>query len=273
MLNNITKTKAQAMIEEIWSKEVVRDTNPKLVLAPLVWNFDKEAKHGDTIHVPSLSNLEANDKQPNMPVTLQAPTETNTDILIDQHKEVSYIIEDITELQSNRALRQMYTEPMTTAISRAIDTSLAELGAAVSQEVGSYNTALTTDVLLEGIEKLDENEVPFEDRHFIFKPDTKKELLQLNAYTSGDFVSGKPVETGLIGDLYGVKTYMSNNIVKAGDNTNNMLFHKQAFAIANAQKPRVQVGYELLSLGTASVCDAVWGVKEMRPDFAVLVKT
>jgi len=273
MANNITNTEADVFIPEIWSKEIIKAVESKLVLAPLVWRYDKEAKMGDTIHVPSLTNLDANNKVANVSVTLQAPTETNTDISIDTHKEASYVIEDITELQSNRNLRGLYTEKASYAIAKAMDTDLAALAAGFSQTKGAYNTAITTDVILDSIELLDLADVPEDDRFFCFRPDVKRDLLDLTAYVSSDYVDGKPVQTGNIGSLYGLQTFMSTNLVKTGNNTDNMLFHRQALALAVAQAPRVQTDYEQRELGYLTTVDTVYGVKEMRDTFGVLVKS
>jgi len=273
MSNNINPTVADVFIPEVWSKEIIKATNPKMVLANLVWRFDKEAKTGDTIHVPSLSNLVANDKVSNADVSLQAPTETNTDILISAHKETSFIVEDIAQLKANRDLRGLYTERASTSIAKAVDYALGALASGFSQTFGTYNTAITTDVVLDSIEQLDLNDVPMENRYFVFRPDVKRDLLDLAAYTSSDYIGGRPVETGSIGMLYGVNTYMSTNLVKSGNNTNNMLFHKDAIALAMAQAPRVQTEYQLEKLGTLVVVDTVYGVKEMRDDFGVLVKS
>lgn len=273
MSNNINTTTSDVFLQEIWSKEIIKATNPKLVLAPLVWRFDKEAKMGDTVHVPTLSNLVANDKIANVDVSLQAPTETKKDILIDQHKETSFVIEDVAQLKADRNLRSMYTDMASTAIAKAIDYAVASLAAGFSQTYGTYNTAITADVVLDSIEQLDLNDVPETDRVFAFRPDVKRDLLDLASYTSSDFVSGKPVETGKVGALYGVPTYMTTNLVKAGNNTNNMMFHKQALALAMAQSPRVQSDYILEKLGYLTVVDAVYGTLEMRDDFGVLVKS
>jgi len=274
MANNITNTQADVFITKVWSMEIIAATSPKFVLADLVWRFDKEGKKkNDTIHVPSLSHLEANDKVQGLGVTKQAPTEANIDIPLDQHKESSFMVEDITELQTNRQLRDMYTAEASTAIQKAIDSALAALASGFSNTKGTYNTAITTDVILDSIEVLDLADVPEEDRHFVYRSDVKRDLLDLEAYTSSDFVDGRPVQTGNIGSLFGVQTYMSNNLVKTGNNTNNMLFHKNALALSMAQMPRVQTEYSLEDLAYLVVVDTVYGVREMRDDFGVLVKT
>lgn len=272
---NITNTTADVFLAEVFSKEVIRETNPKLVLAKLVKRFDDEAREGnDSISVPSLTNFVANDKVSNIPVSFQANTETDVIISIDQHKETSFLLEDITELQSKQDLMAHYTDAASTAIARAIDTSLAALALGFSTATGVYNTAITTDVVLNSIEFLDLADCPEDDRAFVFRSDVKRDLLDLNAYISSDFVGGRPLESGTIGKLYGVDTYMSNNLIfTGGTNRNNMLFHKDALALAMAQQPRAQAEYSVAQLGHELVVDTVYGVREMRDDFGVLVRT
>lgn len=270
---NLGTTAADVFIPEIWSGETIRAVRQKLVLADLVWRFDADAKMGDTIHVPSLANLVANDKVEGVATSPQAPTETNTDISIDKHKETTFFVEDLAKIQSNRDLLAMYTSQAGYAIADKIDSDLAALASGFSQTKGTYNTAITTDVVLDSIKELDDEDVPMENRYFVFRPDVKRDLLDLAAYTSSDFVDGKPVQSGMIGDLYGVQTFMTNNIVKSGSNTDNMLFHKDALALAMQKAPRTQSQYDLEFLSNRVTVDAVYGVKEMRDVFGVLVKT
>ncbi len=273
MPNNITITEADVFIPEIWSKETIEATESNLVLGKLAWSFDKEAGSGDVIHVPSISNLVANDKLKNVKVQLQAPTETNTDIPLDTHKEVSFLVEDMAQTQASRDLRKPYVKKAGYALAKAMDSDLATLAASFSQTKGTYNTAITTDVVLDSIQLLDEADAAENERYFVFRPDVKRDLLDLAAYTSSDYVGGKPVETGNIGMLYGVGTYMSNNIAKSSNNTNNMLFQKEAIALGKQKNVRVQSAYNIEELGFVTVADCIYGVKEMRDDHAVLVKT
>jgi len=274
MSNNMTITTGDVFIPEIWSKETIEEVRSKLVLANLVWRFDKECKMGDTIHVPSITNLIANDKLKNLPVQFQSPTETNLDITINKHKESSFQIEDMLATQAARDLRAPYTDAAGYAIGKAIDTDIATLGAALAQTKGTYNTAITTDVILDSIELLDLGDVPEEDRHFAFRPDVKRDLLDLSNYVSADYVDGRPVTTGKVGALYGVATHMTTNLIKAaGTNTNNILFHKQAFAAAVQKNMRVQSEYSVKDLANLVVADCIYGVKTTRPAFGVLIKT
>jgi hypothetical protein len=106
--NQITTTTAAKFIPDVWSMEVLRATEDALVMAPLVKRYDSLVKErGDTIHIPSLSNLTANDKSANTQVTLQAVTETETTIDINKHKEASFLVEDIVKVQSNYDLSKI----------------------------------------------------------------------------------------------------------------------------------------------------------------------
>ena len=62
-----------------------------LVMAPLVARYDNEVKQkGDYVHIPNVSELTANDKDANSEVTLNVPTETESTISINVHKECSF---------------------------------------------------------------------------------------------------------------------------------------------------------------------------------------
>jgi len=96
-----TVTTAANFIPEIWSKDVQVATEAKLVMADKVLRFDQDVVgRGDTIHIPNVSNLSATAKVAETQVTLQSPTEGVTDISIDKHFETSFLVEDITGIQS-----------------------------------------------------------------------------------------------------------------------------------------------------------------------------
>jgi len=108
---NITTTTAAVFIPEVWSAETLRAAEAALVVAPLVKRYDALVKsRGDTIHIPKISNLSANDKTANTEVTTQAIAETEVTININKWKEASFEIEDIVKVQSNYDLMAEYTE-------------------------------------------------------------------------------------------------------------------------------------------------------------------
>jgi len=61
------------------------------------------------------------------------------------------------------------------------------------------------------IQKLDDNNVPMESRVLIIPPATRNAIMGIDRYVSSDFVGGQAVQSGLIGNLYGVDVYVSAN--------------------------------------------------------------
>lgn len=272
-MNNLNVTSNAVYVDTVLSKEVIRAANPMFKLEPTVWRYDQEAKQGGAIDVPLLSNGVANDKIKNLPVSLQSPTEGKITVAIDQHKETSYLIENILQLQGNQDFRKLYTEVAATALAKARDASIAEQASGFSQTKGSYNNAITADVILDSVLLLDLADAPEEDRTFAFHPGVKRDLLDLAVYTSLDYVNGRPTETGKTGNIYGAKTVSTTQIVKSGTSTNNMLYHKQAIILAVAQDIKVRYSDKLEYLGVLLVADEIYGVKEARDTFGVLIKT
>ena len=105
------------------------------------------------------------------------------------------------------------------------------------------------------------------------KPETKRDIIDITTYISNDFVNGRPVATGMLGQLYGVNTYMTTQIVKTGNNTDNMMFHRDAIGTALQKAPTTNSDYSVGKIGTEVVTDTIYGGVEVRDDHGVLVKS
>jgi hypothetical protein len=271
---NITTTTAAVFIPEQWSTDVLRAREANLTLANLVHRYDSEVSdNGNKINVPNISNLTANQKVAGANVSFQAVTETEIEIDIDQHYECSFRLEDIVKIQSKTDLNAEYTNKTGYAIAQKIDSTISALASGFSQTKGTYNTAITSDVILDSIQLLDDADVPQDDRHFVMKPKTKRDIVDITTYISNDFVDGRPVVNGKLGSVYGVNTYMTTQIVKTGNNTDNMMFHRDALGLALQKDVTTNSWYNTAAIAHEVVTDAIWGVKEMRDDHGVLVKT
>ena len=98
----------------------------------------------------------------------------------------------------------------------------------------------------------------------------KKELLGVTNYVSTDFVTGKPVETGKIGSLYGVDIYVSTNIpTENTDEKGALLMHKDAIVFAEQLGVRVQTQYKQEYLADLMTADTLYGVETYRPEAGV----
>lgn len=287
-----TITSGAVFIPEVWSPEILRATESALVMAPLVKRFDSlVTQKGDTIHIPNLSNLTATSKSANAQVALQAPTETDTTISINNHYESSFLVEDMLRIQSNYDLLSEYTSKAGYAIAQRVDTDLLGLYTGLtSTDVGTYGVDITDATILAGIETLELSDVPPEDRALVIDPTQKTALSKIDKFVRADYLgeyqSPKPAVTGhgvgtanmryLWGDIYGVPTYWTNQVATtAGTPTqlHNLLFHKEAFALALQQAPRVQSDYILEYIGTLVVCDVIYGTATIRATFGVEIRS
>ncbi len=282
-----TTTTGAVFIPQVWSPEVLRATENALVMAPLVKRFDSlVTEKGNTINIPNLSNLTASDKSANTQVTLQAPTEVNTTISINKHKESSFLVEDLLKVQSYVDLLAEYTSKAGESIARQVDTDLlAEYANSTNTDVGTYGSDITDAAVLSAIEAIDLANAPIEDRALVIYPTQKTALARLDKFVKSDYLgqyqNATVVRTGppsrnLWGDIYGIPTYYTKQIpITAGtpQQIHNLLFHKEAIALALQQAPRVQSQYIIEYLGNLVVCDVIYGLKTIRGTFSVSLRS
>jgi hypothetical protein len=294
-------TTQAVFIPELWSDEIRAAYEKKLVMAGLVKKLAMTGKKGDTVHIPAPTRGEAHAKAAKTAVTVQANTETEVQVLVNKHFEYSKLIEDITETQALTSMRGFYTEDAGYALARKVDKHLLELGKAIGDQtddwVGSNSyftdatnglslysvdtvttTDVTTDASFRGLIKLmDDADVPFDERYFIVPPSLRSTMMGIDRYVSSDFVDGRGVQNGKIGNIYGIDIYVSTHactVETAAENAAGgevkaaTLFHKESFILAEQQNIRSQTQYKQEWLGTLFTADNIFGVKTYRPDSA-----
>jgi hypothetical protein len=299
--NHVTKTTADKFIPEIWSDEIIAAYKQNLVAANMFSKMSFKGKKGDTLHIPKPTRGAASVKAASTQVTLIAATETEIQVLINKHYEYSRLIEDIVETQALASLRKFYTDDAGYALAKQVDTDLIQLGRAVGSGTAYSTAASTTNAFIgsngttvynstssnaaaladEGIrrsiQRLDDADVPMTDRCLIVPPTTRNTLMGLARFTEqafvGDVGSSNTIRNGMIGDLYGVKAYVSTNADTAAGNSATdricLLAHKDAFVLAEQMGVRAQTQYKQEYLGTLFTSDMLYGVAELRDSSAV----
>ena len=265
-------TSNAVFIPEIWSKEAIVQRESKLFLANIVRRYDQEvAQYGDIIHVPSVTNLVAEDITVATGVLeAQAPTtETNKDILIDKWKGVVINLTDMLTVQSKQDLLAHYMSKAMYALAAKVETDIAALAASLSQTVGTFNTELAEPDFRRAVQYLDDARAPFEDRHWCVKPAVKYTLLGIDKFVRYDAIAypkgDSPIVKGVPGEIYGAQVHVSPEIYKTGSNTSNMLIHRDCLGLAVQRTPKtVQFGKNGFSdrVGVAQL----YGILEMRDD-------
>ena len=297
--NGVTAAVANNFIPELWSDEVIGAYKTNLVLANLVTKLSHKGKKGDTIYIPVPARGSASAKAANTQVVLSAATNTAVTVTINKHYEYSKLIEDIAEVQALASMRKFYTDDAGFALAKQVDSDLFALvegfqggtvggtGAAMYENafIGSTGTTAYTgnssnaaDITDAGIRalilKLDNADVPMDNRVIVMPPVAANDLLGLNRFTEQQFIgNGDAIKTGKIGMIYGMDVYISTSCPTASGNSGadrvGVIMHKDALVLAEQVGVRSQTQYKQEWLGDLFTSDTLYGVAELRNDAGV----
>jgi len=294
---HVTKATAASFIPAIWSDEVIAAFKKKLVMANLIKSMSFVGKKGDSVRIPAPTRGVASVKAASTQVMLQAATESERIISINKHFEYSRLIEDIVEIQALASMRGFYTQDAGYALARQIDTDLIQLGRSVQGGAGTNvyangfsgadgvtpyvagtNVGLgsITDIALRrSIQRLDDADVPMEDRFLVVPPSSMNSLRGTARFTEQAFIgSGTAISTGKMGDLYGTPVYVTTNTdVTSGATAARVVIlgHKDFAVLAMQKEVRSQTQYKQEYLGNLFTADVLYGMGELRDDACVVL--
>ena len=283
--SSVNNTNHATFIPKLWSDEIIAEYEKSLVMKPLVKSMKMTGKKGDTINIPMPVRGEANAKVKETQVTLVADTSLNKQVLIDQHWEYSRLIEDITSVQALASMRKFYTQDAGYALATKVDSDLIQAALDGWTTIGH----MTEDALVvpavegsagdfsdqgfrDGIQILDDNNVPMDNRKLVIPPAARNHIMGIDRYVSSDFVNGRGVVNGKIGELYGVDVYVSTNLPAntAGEKP-CLLFHTDALVIAEQLGVRTQTQYKQEYLADLMTADTLYGFDDYRPESGVVM--
>ena len=285
-------------IPELWSDEIIAEYKRSLVVGNLVTKMPMTGKKGDTMHIPKPTRGTASLKGAATSVTLQQTGNDEVKVVVDKHYEYSRLIEDIVDVQALDSLRKFYTDDAGYALAKQMDDDIHSLGKRLGDGDGSgYVHSASFRFATDGsgtepyvagevanvgefsdggfrdlIQVLDDNDVAMDGRVLVIPPSARNTIMGIDRYQSSDFVDGRGVNTGQIGTLYGIDVYVSTNCpeietgVKAG-----MLFHKDAFVIAEQMSVRTQSQYKQEFLADLMTSDCLYGIEVLRPEAGVVL--
>ena len=282
---SINNTNHATFIPKLWSDEIIAEYEKSLVMKPLVKSMKMTGKKGDTINIPMPVRGEANAKIAETQVTLVADQSENKQILIDQHWEYSRLIEDITSVQALASMRKFYTQDAGYALATKVDSDLisaalegwatighmTEGGLVVPASAGDAGD-FSDQGFRDGIQILDDNNVPMDNRKLVIPPAARNHIMGIDRYVSSDFVNGRGVVNGKVGELYGVDVYVSTNL-PANDEGEKpcLLFHTDALVIAEQLGVRTQTQYKQEYLSDLMTADTIYGFDDYRPESGVVM--
>ena len=265
---NITGTTADKFIDEIWSNELNRAVEFKLIIAGLFADWSKKmAGHGDVFHLPARHNLTADTKSASSDATPQALTETEQTFTVSTHQIVAQEIEDFADVMSKYDIRSEYTKAASYALGRAMDVAAAALlDDNSTQTVGTLGAEMTDDNLIRAWQYLQESsaDTPFVG---VVSPATWGGFLKIEKFTqqlyNGD-TGGKALHEAQIGKIYQATMHVSNLTVGTAPSSSGHMWSGDHFFKIIKKRPTQKAWYSPLATAWVLATDQIYGVFEKQ---------
>lgn len=140
---------------------------------------------------------------------------------------------------------------------------------------GAGNAVDLTDLGIRRlIRQLDDIDAPVDGRYLVIPPVVKQDMLGLSRYTEQSFTGevgrGNSIRNGLVGDVYGVPIYVTNQLPAVESGSGNqtgrlvLMFQRDAEVLVEQMGVRSQTQYKQEYLGTLYTADMIYDMKTVR---------
>jgi len=265
-------------VPETWSKQVLDAIHSRLVVVPRVnHQWEPELKLGDTMNVGILNTVTATEVTIGTEGTVKdIATGTKLSIVIDQYYEAPVVIGYMSRNQSQVNLIAKAQREAGYAVAKKMDSTLCDLFSTLNSSTrkGTDGSSITDQTLIDAVEVLDENDVPEDDRVWIFDPSAKADIMMIDKFVRSDYGYGDVVPTGgFRKDVYGAPILITNNLTAATTGAYGVYMHKEALAFIGQENNRMDLVDQPLKHQVTVNCTSLWGVLEMRDTFGCAVFT
>lgn len=269
-------------VPELWAKEIQENRVNNLVMWALIdGRYTSEiSQKGDVLHINFMDEI-TDDTSVNTAVsglTIDGLDTDQVDLLIDRYIRKVLGVHDVLKAQSAYEFRAPHTQRLGRYLDRALDEEVmrkAVLGAGHTVAVtGNSNTTLAFADVVNAAAKLDASNVPMDNRALVVNGYGIGDLRQVPEFTAyketGEAGLVKNT-TGLVGEIYGMKVYVSNAVTTTTGNYNFLMFHKSAVIGATQSVPSFEADRDKVD-GVDFIAGAeLFGVKVLRPDHIVKI--
>jgi hypothetical protein len=262
-------------------------------------NFENAvANFGDIVNVPKRGALSVNDKAANTQITLQTPSASTAQVTLNKYKEVSFLVEDVAAAQANQSIIDGYISDGMKALAEQIDSDILALYSGFSTtpiDARTGSGGIVVASITEARRLLNSAKVPLSDRHIVWHEDAEKELLALGQFTNAQYdpANATALQEASLGRKYGFSHYMDQQVKVATAECKNMAFHRDAMTLAARPLPappantgvnsavmnedgfavRILWQYDIMHKGMVVSLDCLYGVAELRDEFAVVIRS
>lgn len=265
VLTGLTETSATA--EAIVSAEVQEVLVAQMVVPPTISDYSSMVGPGmDRVKIPRFGSFTVNTKAENTAVDAQSVAFATDSLLLDQHKVVQVLVEDIADLQAKVAITQVYVQQMAKDLAADMDLKLIndiETGTSASapdHRVAYAGATLAKADILGARQLLNTQNVPMADRTLLVSPVSEAALMAISEFTRVDEAGGSAaLRNGQIGKLFGFDVIMSSQV----EDAKTLAYHKSAHAFARQLAPRVQQFNDIPNLAQRWSVDHIFGSKSL----------
>jgi hypothetical protein len=257
---------------------------------------------GDTVNIPIVPAMVANNIAEGGTVTTQNPNLGNAQIVLNTHAEATFQIPDVTKVLAVPDLLKVYMEPAVVAIAEKIETDLLGLYASftANSPVGTPETALIESVVDSAETALFAAKVPSnQPKHLVVDADSYSALRQIPRFsefrTAGE-AGVNALINGTVGKLKDFFVFRSQFVAKTGSSpvtTHNLAFARDAVGLVIRRLPqplpgtgaiaeyaelgnfgmRVVMSYQPDTLSQQFTVDVLYGKAVIRNAFGVQVES
>ena len=281
-----------------------------LVVTKLITNYTADAfnqgsRFASNVRVPkrgtgTVANVTEDEK-----VAPSQVTSTKADLAIDKHKTWDILVRDGGSLFAQEGLLTGYMLDGAQQLAETIEGDVIAEHANASGTITSTtpNTALLAEIrrTSRGNSHLFSMSAP---KHIVWGPEAEEKLLQEGLFVKvNESGSQEALRDAYLGKIYGFENYTSNLIAKALGQEQNLVFQSDAIGIAfvdmdlesvpgtyagavnmqtmmftddenvPAYSLRSIIGYSQADRGTLITLDTIYGVKTVRSEHLINVKT
>ena len=295
-INSIGLTQLNDSIPTIVAAQALGYLKANTVFARLVardWDNDVAA-FGQTINIPYGGTLSANAKAAGTAVTLNQAADSKYTVTLDQHYEVSFLLEDIGKALARPDWFDIYAKQAMAVLAESIDAAIAAKYSGFSQTIDATG-GLAAAHFLNARRYLNAAKAPLQDRFAVLHEDAEYEALNIEKVTNRDYAEslGKMAADGIAGRYAGFTILLDQQIVTTGRQCKNMFFQRNALVLASRSLPvapagmgvlqsimdedglglRVTMSYNPDHLGAQFTVDMLYGIGELRDNHGVVVST
>jgi hypothetical protein len=221
-----TRNEIDNFIPNMWTDDIIRYRDRKFHMASAVRTYNFIGQKGDELALPLVGRSGVYDRIPGQPVRLQVKAPGQYKVRVDQDKESSFGIDKIVKIQSQYDAYTAYVKEAGYAMARDLDNALLALRASVPTGrrlfFTSNGTAAGTPQGLSkagietAIQLMMEEDVDYEECHWVLSPNQLLDLSSVDEFISNDFNFAN-MRNGIVGTLYGLPVHVTTQI------TNNTL--------------------------------------------------